>query len=245
MLANATLQLRAARAALQDAQKTQEAGGQDLQEAAKRKAEVQAVADLYELLKGGSVPEADFDKQCKSLLVALKPFDLDEAMVMVLTSSLGKPPSARGEFGQMVLDQLDSKIAKKIAAQDEIMAAAEVQKQERAAALPLAQTSYDDAVETIKIRATAFETSWEAKQTDERTLETARKDQKDLVVQVTTFDKALYKVEAEFEVFQEFARNAFEELKERMTPTPLEPETGAEVDDPKLAMVVEPEAITA
>jgi len=248
MLANATLQLRAARTALQDAQKTQQAGGQGLEVAAKRKDEIQSIADLYELLKSGSVPEAEFDKQCKSLLLLLKPFELDEAMLMVLTSSLGKPPTARGEFGQMVLDQLDSRFAKKIAAQDELIATAEVEKKERAAALPLAETGYDDAVETIKMRAKAFETSWEAKQEDERTLETTRKDQKDLAAQIKVLDKVLYKVEAEFDVFQDFARNAFEELKDRSTPMPVEPETGAEIamnEDAKLAMIAEPEAITA
>jgi len=248
MLANATLQLRAARTALQDAQKTQQAGGQGLEVAAKQKQEVQSIADLYELLKSGSVPEAEFDKQSKSLLLLLKPFDLDEAMLMVLTSSLGKSPAARGEFGQMVLDQLDNRFAKKIAAQDELIAAAEVEKKGRAAALPLAQSGYDDAVETIKMRAKAFETSWEAKQEDERTLETTRKDQKDLAAQIKVLDKDLYKVEAEFDVFQEFGRKAFEELKERSTPTQVEPEAGAEIaanEDPKAAMIVEHEAIAA
>lgn len=244
ILANATLQLRAARSALQDAQKTQEAGGSVVAVATKKKHEIQVVSDQYELLKSGGVPETEFDKQCKSLLLALKPFDLDEAMVMVLTSSLGKTPSARGEFGQMVLDQLDSKIAKKIAAQDEIIAAAEVEKREREAALPVAQAGYDDATATIIVRAKAFETAFAAKQEDEKTLETTRKEQKDLVVQIKTLDKDLYKVEAEFDVFQEFARKAFEELKERSTPMPVEAEAGAD-EDVKLAPIMEAEAITA
>jgi hypothetical protein len=243
-LANATLQLRATRSALQDTQKKQEAGGSEVASAMKKKQEVQVVSDQYELLKSGAVPEAEFDKQCKSLLVALKPFDLDEAMVMVLTSSLGKPASARGEFGQMVLDQLDSKIAKKIAAQDEMIAAAEGEKREREAALPVAQSDYDDATAKLIVRAKAFETAFAAKQDDEKTLETTRKEQKDLVVQIKTLDKDLYKVEAEFDVFQEFARKAFEELKERATPMPMETETGAD-EDAKIAPIVEPEAITA
>jgi len=250
ILADSTLQLRAARAALQDAKKFEESGGQGLTVANKRKEEIQAVVDLYEQLKSGSVPEADFDKKCKTLLAKLKEenSDLDEAMLMVLTSSLAKPEADRGEFGQMVLNQLDSRLAKKVAAQDEKITALEVEKKERAAGLPLAVQSYDDAVEAIKARAKAFQTSWAAKEEDERSLETAKKDQKDLAVNIKNLDKDLYKVEAEFDVFQEFARKAFEELKERVTPAPTETEACADAamnETGKLAAAVEQEAIAA
>merc|ERR1712054_650480 len=120
--------------------------------------------------------------------------------------------------------------------------------QERAAGLPLAVQSYDDAVEAIKARAKAFQASWAAKEADERSLETAKKDQKDLAANIKNLDKDLYKVEAEFDVFQEFARKAFEELKERVTPAPTEPDTCADAamsETGKLAAAVEQEAITA
>merc|ERR1719408_171188 len=131
----------------------------------------------------------------------------------------------------MVLNQLDSRLAKKIAAQDEKISALEVEKQERAAGLPLAVQSYDDAVEAIKARAKAFQASWAAKEEDERSLETTKKDQKDLGVNIKNLDKDLYKVEAEFDVFQEFARKACADAAMN--------ETG------KLASPVEQEAITA
>jgi len=261
MLAKATLELRAARAALQDAQKCGETGGQGLEAAAKRKEEVRAIADLFKLLKSGSVPDADVDKHCKSVVSVLNA-EFDEAMLMVLTTSLSKEQCAsRGEFGQMVVDQVDEKIANEIKAQDEIMTTAEVLKKERVAALPLTQKTFEDALEAQKLRAKVFETSWEAKQGDERALEVARKDLKDLASQKKTCDRALYKVEAEFDVFQDFASNAFEELKERSTPVPVElpdveepapmpQETcaeaaGATMEASSLASVVEPEAIAA
>merc|ERR1740130_1428383 len=152
----------------------------------------------------------------------------------------------------MVLDQLDAKIVNEMKAQDEIIAAAQVLKTERAAALPQTQKTFDEALEAQKLRAQVFETSWNAKQEDTRTLEAARKALKDLVLQKKVCDRALYKVEAEFDVFQDFARNAFEELKERTTPlpvelpdveepTPMPQETCAEaagVDEAQLAPVV-------
>jgi len=251
MLAKATLELRAARKALQDAKESEKIGGEEMDVATQTKHKVQGIInDLIEPLKSGSVPAPDVDKRCKTLLATLKDLDLDESMLIVLAASLGKSPDARGEFDHLAIGQLDKFIASYIAAQDMILLSDEAGRKERAATVQAAQEALDAALEAQRIRATAFEMSWKAKEDDVRNLEVARKSLKEVASQSTSCGQVLYKVEAESDVFQEYGRKAFGELKEWSTPAPEDPEklpdaTGVVDAVAKIELSVTPVAITA
>jgi len=258
VLANTALAFRAARTALEETRKAQITGDEDYFSATKRKAALHAIIDtLIEPLKLGSVPGDDIEKQCKTLLSALNELgDNDEAMMMVLGSSLSKKPEARGNFDVMAIEQLDKCMAKRVAPLDEILLAGEAGKQERASAVKSAQAALEEALQSQKQRSEIFEAAWNAKTEDEHTLQASHQALKDLAKQTKLCDTTLYKAEAEFEVFEEFARKSFEELKERITPEPVveaepvvEPEQSQAMDVVESATigtnVVLPEAITA
>jgi len=232
-LAQTALEFRAARTAVHEAEKSLQTGDEDFKVALKKKAELQAIADDIEPLKSGMVPEADVEKRCNKLLSALKQLELgfDEAMLLVLQTSLAKAPSQRGQFDNIGIDQLDKYMAKHVAPVEEVINAGEAGKQQRATAVESAKKAFEEALKAQKLRATGFESTWTSKKDSERSLETARQALKDLASQTKSCDKALYKAEAESDVFQEFVRSTFEELKERTTPEPVEPELTANTSD--------------
>jgi len=253
-LAKSAQEFRTARTAVEKSQEAQVKGDQDLEMAADKKDKLQSIVDnLVEPLKNGTVPEADVQNRCKSLMSTLKELEgFDEAMLMVLASSLAKEPSARGDFDHMAIDQLDKYMAKHIAPLVELLRTGETGKQQRAKAVQLAQEALEQALKAQKLSAEAFESTWNAKKDDEQTLGAARQALKDLAASTKSCDKTLYNAEAEFDVFGEFARKPFEELKERWTPAP-EPEEleqtnascGASETTQLEAGAVLPEAITA
>jgi hypothetical protein len=249
-LAKAATDFRAARTAVQDTQSSQETGDKDFKSAAQKKEKLQGLLDEYvEPLKSGSVPEGEVDKRCKALQLELKHLEgFDEAMLIVLGSTLAKAPAARGGFDSMAIDQLDKYMSKHMEPLVEILQAGEEGKWQRASAVVEAQRALEDALDFQKLRAREFESAWKAQKDDEQALETARQALKDLAKQTTACDKVLYQAEADFEVFEEFARRPFEELKELREP--VEPEQidsqGIVKDvEPLGTSVVLPEAITA
>lgn len=252
-LAESALEFRAARTAVQEAKTAQEVGDQDLKIAAKKKDKLQVIIDeLVYPLKDGTVPADDVENRCKSLLTSLKVLEFDAAMLMVLGSALAKVPSARGDFDILAIDQLDKYMAKHIDPINATLQAGEAGREQRANGVKLAQDALDQSLQAQKLRADAFEAAWKAKKDDEVALETAKRGLKDLAAQTRLCDKDVNQSEAEFDVFQEYARKTFEELKERITPEPLPVESenipDAKMDVvemPEIAAVVLPEAITA
>lgn len=214
-LANSALSFRAARTALEEKKKAQITGDQDFEAAAKRKSELKSlVDDFIEPLKEGIVPELEIEKKKQTLLSSLKQFgEIDEAMMMVLGSALAKMPDVRGQFDTMAIGQLDKCIAKRIEPLDETLRAGEAGKQERANIVKAAEDHLQQALDAQKQQAAVFESTWNAKQEDDTTLQAARHAVKDLAAQTKACDKVLYKAEAEFEVFEDYARKTFEELK--------------------------------
>jgi len=169
-------------------------------------------------------------------------------MMMVLGSALAKTPDVRGQFDTMAIGQLDKCITKRIEPVDETLRAGEAGKQERANVVKAAEDYLQEALDAQKQSAASFEAMWNTKEEDDKTLQAARHAVKDLAAQTKSCDKVLYKAEAEFEVFEDYARKTFEELKERMTPPePVEPEqshTAEDVEDVKIdTEVVLPEAV--
>jgi len=221
-LAKSALEFRAARTRVEESQQAQATGDQDFKAATKKKEKLQSIIDnLAQPLKSGTVPEADVQKRCRSLMEELKQLEgFDEAMLMVLESSLTKDPSVRGDFDHMAIEQLDKYMAKHMLPLDETLHAGEEGKQQRATAVRLAQEALEQALNNQKLRAEAFESTWNAKQEDEQALEAAHKALKDLASQTKLCDKTLYSAEADRDVFDEFARKPFEELKERVSPVP-------------------------
>jgi len=221
-LAESALNFRAARKAVEDAKVFQQTGDQDLKVAAKQKEKLQAIIDeLIEPLKSGVVPEADVEKSCKTLLTSLKVLEFDEAMLMVLGSALAKVPGNRGDFDLMAIDQLDKYMAKHISPIEATLQAGEEGRAQRAQGVKLAEDALEQSVQAQKLRADDFESAWKAKKDDEVALETAKRGLKDLATQTKSCEKALYNCEAEADVFHEFARTTFLDLKDRTTPEPV------------------------
>jgi len=265
-LAKVTLEFRAARNAVEESKKAQETGDQDYVAATKKKNELQAIiSDLIEPLKAGIVPEPELERRTKSLTTTLKQLDcdFDEAIMRVLETSLAKQPSARGGFDTMAVDQLDKYMSDRVAPLDEILDAGEEGKQQRASAVKSAQDAAEGALKNQKLRADTFESIWNAKKTAEHNLEASRQALKDLAASTKSADKALYSAEAESEVFADFTRVSFDQLKDRLTPEPMpeatpepvqaepvemeqSPTSDRVLEDAKLDTgVVLPEAITA
>jgi len=221
-LAESALNFRAARKAVEDAKVFQQTGDQDLKVAAKQKEKLQAIIDeLIEPLKSGVVPEADVEKSCKTLLTSLKVLEFDEAMLMVLGSALAKVPGNRGDFDLMAIDQLDKYMAKHISPIEATLQAGEEGRAQRAQGVKLAEDALEQSLQAQKLRADDFESAWKAKKDDEVALETAKRGLKDLATQTKSCEKALYNCEAEADVFHEFARTTFQDLKDRTTPEPV------------------------
>jgi len=253
-LAKSALAFRTARMAVQGLQEAEKAGEENLQVSLKAKAKLQGIIDNFiKPLTAAEVPEADVEARCKSLTQQLRQLDesFDEAMLMVLGSSLAKLPAARGGFDKMAIEQLDKYMAEHAQPLDKTIDANELVTQERAAAVQLAKADLEGALQTQKLRSAAFEFAWNTKGEDKKALEAARHAVKDLAAATKSCEKLLYNAEAEMDVFEEFARKPFEELKERQTPEPVvELEQINVADDVKEDMkfdsaIVLPEAITA
>jgi len=222
-LAASAQEFRAARTSVQEAKTFQEVGDTDFKVAAKKKDKLQVIIDeLIMPLKLGEVPQDEVDKSCKSLLSSLKILEFDEAMLMVLGSALAKAPEARGDFDHLAVEQLDKYMAKHITPLTETLQAGEAGREQRSNGVKLAQEALNQSLQAQKLRADAFESAWKAKKDDEVALDAARRGLKDLAAQTKQCDKLAYACEAEFEVFEEFARTKFDELKERLTPEPVE-----------------------
>lgn len=221
-LAESALNFRAARKAVEDAKVFQQTGDQELKVAAKQKEKLEAIIDeLIEPLKSGVVPEADVEKSCKTLLTSLKVLEFDEGMLMVLGSALAKVPGNRGDFDLMAIDQLHKEMAKHISPIQATLQAGEEGRAQRAQGVKLAEDALEQSLQAQKLRADDFESAWKAKKDDEVTLETAKRGLKDLATQTKSCEKALYNCEAEADVFHEFARTTFQDLKDRTTPEPV------------------------
>lgn len=242
-LAKSALAFRAARTAVEETKKMQVTGDEDFESAAKKKGELQAlIDDFIEPLKLGTVPESEIEKKKNVLMSSLKQFDeIDEAMMMVLGSSFAKTPDVRGGFDSMAIEQLDKCIAKRIVPLEETLRAGEAGKQERANVVKSAENALQDALEAQKQRASLFESAWNMKNEDDDSLQAARLALKDLAGITKAYDKVMYKSEAEFEVFEDYARKTFEELKERLTPPePVEPEQISLVENEDIKVDTEP-----
>jgi len=257
-LAKSALAFRTARSAVEEAKKLQESGDEDYKAAAGKKQKLQALSDKYITpLKSGSVSEADqLESKVKTLQSELTNLGgVDEAMLLVLGSSFMKKPEARGGFDTMAIEQLEKQMGLHMQPVDETLQAGEEGKQQRAIAVQLAQKGLEEALAAQKLRADVFESAWKAQKDDEKALEAAKQALKDLAAQAKSSDRTLYQAEADNEVFQEFARTPFEELKARTTPEPVpepvpEPAADATTAEPHQSEAVDtgltlPEAITA
>jgi hypothetical protein len=248
-LSESALAFRAARTSEDEMKKAQATGDEDYKSASKKRADLQAIIDGFvEPLKNGTTSETEVEKQCHQLLAVLKQFgEIDDAMMMVLGSSLAKAPAVRGNFDVMAIEQLDKCMAKRIEPLDEVLRAGENGKQERANAVKTAQAGLEDALQAQKQQAEIFEAAWNAKKEDETALQKAKEAVKDLAAQTKRCDKTLYNAEAESEAFLEFSRKSFEELKERNSPPEVvEPESGITIEAEAAQLdtgVVLPEAV--
>merc|ERR1719329_729578 len=252
-LAKSALAFRTARSAVEEAKKLQESGDEHYKAAAGKKQKLQALIDEYITpLKAGSVSEADqLESKVKTLQSELTNLGgVDEAMLLVLGSSFMKKPEARGGFDTMAIEQLEKQMGLHMQPVDETLQAGEEGKQQRAIAVQLAQKGLEEALAAQKLRADVFESAWKAQKDDEKALEAAKQALKDLAAQARSSDKTLYQAEADNEVFQEFARAPFEELKARTTPEPVsEPAADATTAEPHQSEAVDtgltlPEAVT-
>jgi hypothetical protein len=215
-LATAARKYRSARSVLREVQEAQLVGDRDYEVAVKKKQELQSIIDdLITPLRNGTIPDVDVPNKIESLLLVLRQLgsSFDDAILRVLSSALSKSPSVRGNFELMAIDQLVKSMAKLMEAEDAILDAGEGGKLQRAAAVQSAQEALDEALKQQKLHAEVFEAAWDAKKHTEQALSTHRQTSKSLTSQIKSGAKAVYKAEADSEVFQDGARSAFEVLK--------------------------------
>jgi len=218
ILADTALKFRAARKRLEEEQSIQKSGDQDYEAAAQEKEKLQTIVDDYIVpLKTGTVPESEVKKHCESLLATLPQLDasFDEAILLVLRSSLTKAPSSRGPFEKMAIDQLVDTMTKQIELENQTLVSGETGKQQRASMVHKAQQEFDEALNKQKVRAEAFQMSLSLKNESESALAMSHESLKTLASNIKDHEKTLHKAEADLETFLNGARNSFEELKVR------------------------------
>lgn len=147
-LADSNAAYKAAQEELAEAIAEQQEGDACLSEATAKKEELEsALNNTYMPLKGGSLDVSE-TQACLARLNSLgNECEFDLALITSLPAALNKPAETRGVFDAMVLEQAENELQQRIAAQADVLARGEPQRQEQAAKVLAARALVDAARE--------------------------------------------------------------------------------------------------
>jgi len=125
-VAQAADALKAAKTASLSAEAEQKTSSGELEAVASKKAKLESLSECFVQLKEGAKEEVKLSTA--ELMKACKEFQFDSSLMAVLPSALGKDASSQGCFDSIVINQVESEIAKKIASVGEMLEAADTSK---------------------------------------------------------------------------------------------------------------------
>merc|ERR1719476_689380 len=147
-LTRATLGLREAARALLAEQAEQDRGNASLDEALRKKDELEAAEkDMYRPLKDRSVTGPAAKKYANALLTLGRAHGFDEALLVGLPSALTKTENKRGPFEHMMLKAFEAQVSINIAELDKTLTEGAPEREERAAQVRKVQAAHDAAAE--------------------------------------------------------------------------------------------------
>eukprot|EP00933_Yihiella_yeosuensis_P073569 TRINITY_DN82283_c0_g1_i1.p1 TRINITY_DN82283_c0_g1~~TRINITY_DN82283_c0_g1_i1.p1 ORF type:complete len:387 (+),score=152.30 TRINITY_DN82283_c0_g1_i1:127-1287(+) len=215
--------LKLASDSLKDSQAKQKSGDHDalVLESGKQALE-RAIADLLTPLKEGTGGK----RQLQALAKQLHASSLEDSLIEAVELPLNKKPDTRGNFDKVVLEQVDTQIAEKLAALTSKLAAEAPAREARAAEVKAAQDNYDACKAASDTAAEELKCAKEAEAAAKTALAAAKESSKNHTQELLDAASHLDSARKNLENFRSGVLVAFEELLGRTAPVP-EAETEA------------------
>lgn len=216
---------KSAAAALKDAEKEEKLGNKELDDAAGKKEEL----DTFRSVTYKELTESVASKAGTKALATLgKNFTYDGELIKALTSAFAKAPDARGTFDKLVVTQFEEQMDKTLAGLNVTLAQGEPGKQERAAKVASAKSSWEVSEVADQACSQALADARNAETEAQTELDSANKA-------LAAFTPGLEKTKARCDGLKaglaEFSENAlanFKELESRTIPPPEEEQQAVE-----------------
>jgi len=234
-LADAARAFRAAREAIAQASAAQETVERDLTKAAADKDELEvAMADLFRplLAEGGAAGEGKGQEKADSLMQFLTKVSFDEAMLSALPSALVKEPSTRGSFEMVVLSQLESDVAKRVAELDASLKEAQPTRAQRAEDLEKAQASLEEAKQAQLDGAGTLQAATAEEQRRQAALQEAKQAVAEAGKEAKRLGRDVERSQRALDSFVGGPLVAFLQLRDRSAPAPVEEEAAKAEEAP-------------
>jgi len=223
-LAQDARDVRAAKAALAEAEGKKAALEVDVGAAERDRSELRAaVADVFQPLKDGTA-EQDTESKAAALVTKLQRLvHMEESLFTVAPAALGKAPAARGQFELMVVNEISQQCAKRLAALDDQVEQAAPARAANADAAARARAQLTEARGRQRASAEAFTAArTEQEQSEARHL-AAVKDKREAGPRLTRAEKALQDAAGRLEGFLAGPAVSFAELRTRTAAAEEEP----------------------
>lgn len=187
---SATAALKAAKAAVTTAESDQKAFDADLEAIAAKKVHLESsLAETFVPLKEGN--KEAVKGSVAELVKVGKEFEFDQSLMSSLPSAFSKDPESRGSFDSMVITQVESEIANKIAALAETLKVGEPAKAAAAEKVATTQAELTTATEKDVTCKAESEAAKAAQKEAEGTSKAASKALKDFEPDMKKASKAL------------------------------------------------------
>jgi len=221
-------ELKKAQEALKTAEKEQKAGdGNIVKDEAKKGKLENTINSVFVPCKEGALEKSAITKGISELQKLGKELDFDTALLTSLPSALQKDPASRGTFDNVVVNNVEDELQKRLAKLKETLETAAPAREERASKVATCAA----AVEGLKVKLESLEKASKdaviaAKEADSNAKKAA-KALKAFGPEMKATGKALKDAKAELEDFTSGAMTSFTELLNRSAPAP-EPEAAEE-----------------
>eukprot|EP00931_Biecheleriopsis_adriatica_P102794 TRINITY_DN77723_c0_g1_i1.p1 TRINITY_DN77723_c0_g1~~TRINITY_DN77723_c0_g1_i1.p1 ORF type:complete len:389 (-),score=167.31 TRINITY_DN77723_c0_g1_i1:146-1255(-) len=221
----ATADLKTKNAELKAAKQEQEAGDAELLKAEEQKGKLEKImTTVFAPCKEGSIESSTVKSSIGEVGKLGKEFNFDAALMHSLPSALGKAPSVRGSFDDLVVQQVEAEMKKcqdKLQAQLEEGAAGRTQRADKVAS---AQAAVDAASATKTSNEEALKAAQTAEKEASKIAQEASKALKSFGKEMNEVSTALEEAKEGLAEFEDGPMAAFKELTERTNIVPEEPQ---------------------
>jgi len=223
---------------LKAARKEQDAGAAELLAAESKKANIeQIIATAFNPCKEGSMEAGSSKSRIAEVCKLGKELELDTAMMQSLPSALGKTPSARGSFDEVVVKQMETQLLDHQAKLTAQLQEGAVGRQPRDDKVAAAQAAVDSAIAIKKSREEALTTAQEAEKEAVKAAQAALKAVKKFSQEMKKMDADLAETKRALEDIIAGPMASFQHLLERSSVSPEVPvaeETAPAAEIPSL-----------
>lgn len=221
---------KAAKGAVAAAQIAQEEAADTYKEATTKKTLLEtAFREQGQPLTEAGVEEDQRNAIVNTLMATLSKFDFDTSMLTALPTALKKPPSARGEFDELVVTQFKEEVRMRVEALEETLQSGDAVARERIAALEVAERECTKALEVLKSKAQSFKQAESAREACHSSIVEAKNDLNRRTSELRKRARERDSAQAELELFRDGPLAAFEKLREFTGPAKdISSEVGAQ-----------------